>query len=80
MDEKILKELSKLSTQIEAAKKEESILEGRIKEIESRLLKDYGFKTIDEAYKWVEKESKEIEDLEKEIEGKYQELKENYAW
>lgn len=80
MDNDIIKSLSSLSEEINAAKKEEAIFQGRLSEIEDRLQNDFGFTTVQEAKDWIQKEERELAVLEKKIEVDYKSLREKYEW
>jgi hypothetical protein len=80
MDNDIIKSLSSLSEEINAAKKEEAIFQGRLSEIEDRLQNDFGFTTVQEAKYWIQKEERELAVLEKKIEVDYKSLREKYEW
>ena len=76
----ITEELNSLQKEIDAAKKNAAIFEGRIQESMKRLKDDFGLKTLAEASKEADKLKSEISTLEEEIFVKFKELKETYAW
>jgi predicted nucleic acid-binding Zn-ribbon protein len=76
----ITEELNSLQKEIDSAKKNAAIFEGRIQESMKRLKDDFGLKTIAEASKKAEELKSEISILEEEIFAKFKELKETYAW
>jgi len=78
--EEITKSLTSLEKQIEDAKRNVAVQEGRKTETLSQLKNEFSLETIDEAAAEEERENQEFQDLEKEIRREFSALKEKYHW
>jgi predicted nucleic acid-binding Zn-ribbon protein len=76
----IITELDSLQKEIDSAKKNAAVFEGRLQESMKRLKDDFGLDSLAEAEKEVEKLEKEISIMEQDIQTKFASLKETYAW
>lgn len=79
MDE-IIKSLSSLDKQIEEAKRNVAIQEGRMKETSKQLKDEFGLDNIEDAIQEEQKERIELELLSKDIETKFADLRSKYEW
>lgn len=77
--QKILDDLSKLSTQITEAEKNVAVLEARRKDTLSKL-EEEGIKSIEAGQKFVQESEAELVKLENLIQSKYKKLKEDFDW
>lgn len=73
-----LKKLLEIKEDIENAKKESSVLEGRKEELLKTLSEEFEVKDLGDAEKLLEKLEKEIEEGEKEIEEGFNKLLKKY--
>jgi chromosome segregation ATPase len=78
--EKIKKELSNLSEQIDVAKKEIAKLEGREQEALKTLHKEFKIKTVEDGEDLLKEMDQEVEELEEDIKKDFKILKEKYDW
>ncbi len=76
----VIDELERLQKEIDNAKKNAAILEGRLQEAIKRLKEDFGLDSVEEATKEVGKLKNTIEELKVDIETKFFSLKDKYAW
>jgi len=79
MDE-ITQSLTSLEKQIEDAKRNVAIQEGRRTETLNQLKNEFSLETIDEAVAEEERENLKFQNLEKEIRQGFSALKEKYNW
>ncbi len=78
--ETIIKSLTDLEKQIEEAKRNIAVQEGRKAETLNQLKNEFSLDTIEEAISEEAKESIAIDKLEKEIRQGFASLKEKYNW
>jgi len=78
--EEIIKSLTSLDKQIEDAKRNIAIQEGRLEETVKQLKDEFGLDTIVEAEELEMKEKAELESLSKDIEQRFSKLKKKYEW
>ena len=76
----IMKSLTSLDKQIEEAKRNIAVQEGRLEETVKQLKDEFGLDTIVEAEELEMKEKAELESLSKDIEQRFGKLKEKYEW
>ena len=76
----IMKSLTSLDKQIEEAKRNVAIQEGRLEETVKQLKDEFGLDTIVEAEELEMKEKAELESLSKDIEQRFSKLKKKYEW
>uniref|UniRef100_A0A6M3IQF3 Putative host-nuclease inhibitor protein n=1 Tax=viral metagenome TaxID=1070528 RepID=A0A6M3IQF3_9ZZZZ len=76
----ITDELDKLQKEIDTAKKDAAIFEGRLQESMKRLKEDFGLESVEEATKEIGRLKTEIVSLEADVEKGITSLKENYQW
>ena len=76
----IIKSLTSLDKQIEDAKRNIAVQEGRLEETVKQLKDEFGLDTIVEAEELEMKEKAELESLSKDIEQRFSKLKEKYEW
>ena len=79
MDE-IIKSLSSLDKQIEEAKRNVAVLEGRQEELLKHLKTEFGFNSIGEAEDCLMVLKEELSTEEESIKNKFISLKERYVW
>ena len=78
--EEIIESLTSLDKQIEDAKRNIAVQEGRLEETVKQLKDEFGLDTIVEAEELEMKEKAELESLSKDIEQRFSKLKEKYEW
>ena len=78
--EEIIKSLTSLDKQIEDAKRNIAVQEGRLEETVKQLKDEFGLDTIVEAEELEMKEKAELESLSKDIEQRFSKLKKKYEW
>jgi len=76
----IMKSLTSLDKQIEDAKRNIAVQEGRLEETVKQLKDEFGLDTIVEAEELEMKEKAELESLSKDIEQRFSKLKKKYEW
>lgn len=76
----IIKSLENLDTQIQDAKRNVAVQEGRLKENLQQLKNEFDIDTVEDAVKQEIILGTEIETLKKDIETKFAKLKEQYDW
>lgn len=79
MNSEIIKDMDRLASSVEEAKRNVASLQGQ----ESQLLQDLnslGLKSLADAEKEITKLINQQNNIDTEIESKYQELKANYIW
>ena len=76
----IMKSLTSLDKQIEEAKRNVAVQEGRLEETVKQLKDEFGLDTIVEAEELEMKEKAELESLSKDIEQRFSKLKKKYEW
>ena len=76
----IIKSLTSLDKQIEDAKRNIAVQEGRLEETVKQLKDEFGLDTIVEAEELEMKEKAELESLSKDIEQRFSKLKKKYEW
>lgn len=76
----IIKSLENLDTQIQDAKRNVAVQEGRLKENLQQLKNEFDIDTVEDAVKQEIILGTEIETLNKDIETKFAKLKEQYDW
>ena len=78
--EEIIKSLTSLDKQINDAKRNLAVQEGRFAEVEKQLKNEFGLSTIEEAEKENTNAKTENEQLEKQIRQNFEGLKNQYDW
>ena len=78
--EEIIKSLTDLEQQIEEAKRNVAVQEGRRSETLNQLKNEFSLNSIEDAISEEAKENVDIEKLEKEIRQGFSSLKEKYNW
>jgi len=78
--EEIIKSLTDLEQQIEEAKRNVAVQEGRRSETLNQLKNEFSLNSIEDAISEETKENVDIEKLEKEIRQGFSSLKEKYNW
>lgn len=78
--EEIIKSLSSLDKQIEEAKRNVAIQEGRMRETTKQLKDEFGLDNIEDAIQEEQKEKIELESLAKDIKERFINLKSQYEW
>ena len=76
----IEKSIRNLKSQIEEARSTVAKLEGREQELNDRLSKEFGLKSLNAAVKEEERLDKQIGELDEKIKKKFSDLKEQYEW
>ena len=78
--EKIERRINDLKRTIEVAKKKVAESEGSLKTLFSRLEKEFGVTTLEEASEKYSEMKKEEEQVTAKLEKEYKKLEENYDW
>ena len=75
-----VKELERLKTSIDEAKKQVAVMQGREEESLKRLKEEHGLNSLSAAEKWLEKSKSTLIKMEEEINASFTKLKEEYEW
>jgi predicted nucleic acid-binding Zn-ribbon protein len=76
----ISKEIDRLASILETAKKNKATLEGRLEESMDRLKKEFGFDSLEDAQSALSELEEQIENMSVDINQKFQKLQEKYEW
>jgi len=75
-----VKELERLKTSIDEAKKQVAVMQGREEESLKRLKEEHGLNSLSAAEKWLEKSKVALIKMEEDIEISFNKLKGEYEW
>lgn len=78
--ENIKKSLEDLDRQIESAKRNVAVAEGRQAEYDKQLKENFKLNSLSEAEKFESKEKSELAEMEAGIKSRFAKLKEEYEW